>query len=77
MTQNTPQQDEKQHIADMAEMLCREAEAVHGFGTVTVRIDFHEHMPRQVEVVERRLVYRIGKGRPPLGRTTTGNRESK
>lgn len=60
-------QKKQQHVRDIAEMLCREAEAVHGFGTVTLRIDFHEHLPRQVEVIERKPVYRIGKGRAPLG----------
>jgi len=61
-----------QHIADMAEMLCRESEAVYGFGAVTVRIDFHEHLPRQVEVLERRPVYRIGGGRRARGERAEG-----
>jgi hypothetical protein len=60
------QGEQKKHIGGMAEMLCREAEAAHGFGRVTVRMDFHEHWPRQVEVVERRPVYRIGTRRVPL-----------
>ena len=56
----------EQHLRDMAEMLCLEADAVGGWGSVTVRIAFTDHLPRQVDVIERHPSYRIGKGHPPL-----------
>jgi len=40
----------EQHLRDLAEMLCLEADVVGGWGSVTVRIAFTDHLPRQVDV---------------------------
>jgi hypothetical protein len=63
---------EKQHWDDLVEALQREAESVCGYGDVVIRVSYYDGLPTQVDVLERRSCYRLGKTRPPL--TGTGIR---
>lgn len=55
-----------QHWTDLMEALEMEAEALGGFGEITVRIVYHSGQPREMQVRERLPHYRLGSSLPPL-----------
>ena len=58
-----------QHWQDLLEGLQRESDQVDGWGEVTMRLVYHEGLPREMEVVSRVTRYKLGKTLSPL----TGN----
>ena len=66
--------DEKRNcLDDVAEAICREGEAVAGFGEVIMRVAYSRGLPMQIDVLERHPTYRVGKGLPPLTRRAAGS----
>jgi hypothetical protein len=63
-----------QHWIDLMEALQMEAEAVRGFGEITVRIVYHSGQPREMQVRERLPLYRLGNSQPPLTGRVKGPR---
>ena len=64
---------ENQCWLDLCEALQREAEAMGGFGRMTVEVVFHGGAPQELHVRERVPRYRLGGGKPPLtGRGPVG-----
>jgi hypothetical protein len=61
-----PKPRDQQYWDDLVEALRMEGDSVCGYGDVLVRVAYHEGLPTQVDVLERRPRYRLGKGRPPL-----------
>ena len=58
-----------QHWQDLLEALQRESDQVDGWGEVTIRLVYHEGLPREMEVVSRVTRDKLGKTLSPL----TGN----
>jgi len=54
-------QPRDQHWADLLEALEREADALGGYGEVTLHLRFHDSQPREVEVLGRVPKYLLGK----------------
>ena len=50
----------------MLEALQRESDQVDGWGEVTVRLAYHEGLPREMEVVSRVTRCKLGKTLSPL-----------
>jgi len=55
-----------QNWRDLCEALQREADAIGGYGRLSVEIVFHEGRPQEMHVHERTPRYRLGSTRPPL-----------
>lgn len=56
----------KRHWQDLCEAVNREADAMGGFGRLTVQINFYQGLPQEVFVIERRPQYRLGHSVAPL-----------
>jgi hypothetical protein len=63
---NAPLETERQHWLDFCEAVAKEIGAMGGFGELTFRLSAHDGLPYDLQRVESRPRYRLGRRAKPL-----------